>query len=201
MVGERGDEPVSERTRSEGRQLSGVPEEAVLTPLPKATPFDHGVVLLFYAGEDVLLSLLANRRALNAQRVLLQGHGSGELGGGGKQRAGSRSLEESKGAPPYDTTGGGESGGGYWSLGPSGRGVPLILMSRLATRDDVDAALREMRPSHLRPDMPLCHAKDLHVPKPFREARDGDHGVQVMDAAKREVFGLLQAGTFEIFDE
>ena len=35
----------------------------------------------------------------------------------------------------------------------------------------------------------------------FREARDGEHGVQIMDAAKREVFGLLEAGAFEIVDE
>ena len=84
MVGERGDERVPERTRSEGRQRSAVPEEAVSTPLPEATSFDHGVGLLSHAGEDVLLSLLANRRALNAQRVLLQGHGPGEQGGGGK---------------------------------------------------------------------------------------------------------------------
>ena len=74
-------------------------------------------------------------------------------------------------------------------------------MSRLATQEDIDAALREMRPSHLRPDMPLCLAKDLRVPKTLREARDGEHGVQFMDAAKREVFGLLEAGTFEIVDE
>ena len=201
MVGERGDERVPGRTRSEGRQLSAVPEEAVSTPLPEVTSFDHGVGFLSHAGEDVLLSLLANRRGLNAQRVLLQGHGSSELGGGGKQHAGSGGVEESKGDPPYDTTDGGESGGSYWSLGPSGRRLPLGLVSRLATREDVDAALREMRPSHLRPDMPLCHAKDLRVPKTFREARDGEHGVQFMDAAKREVFGLLEAGAFEIVDE
>ena len=178
-----------------------MPEEAVSTPLPEATSFDHGVGLLCHAREDVLLLLLANRGALNAKRVLLQGHGSGELGGGGKQHAGSRGVQESKGAPPYDTTGGGESGGNYWSLGPSGRGVPLSLVSRLTTREDVDAAFREMRPSHLRPDMPLCHAKDLLVPKTFREAHDGEHGAQFMDAAKREVFGLLEAGTFEIVDK
>ena len=79
--------------------------------------------------------------------------------------------------------------------------MPLGLVSRLATREDIDSALREMRPSHLRPDMPLCHAKDLRVPKTFREARDGKHGAQFMDAAKREVFGLLEAGAFEIVDE
>ena len=201
MMGERGDERVTGSTRSEGRQRLGVPEEAVSTPLPEATSFDHGVGLLSHAGEDVLLSLLANRRALNARRVLLQGHGSGELGGGGKQHAGSGGVEESKGAPPYDTTGEMESGGSYWSLGPSGRGVPLDLVSRLATPEDVDAALSEMRLSHLQPDMPLCHAKDLRVSKMCREAHDGEHGVQFMDAAKREVFGFLEAGVFEFVDE
>ena len=55
------------KTRSEGRQRLGVPEEAVSTPLPEATTFDHGVELLSHAREDVLLSLLANRRALNAK--------------------------------------------------------------------------------------------------------------------------------------
>ena len=50
MVGERGDERVPGRTRSEGRQLSVVPEEAVSTPLPEATSFGHGVGLLSHAG-------------------------------------------------------------------------------------------------------------------------------------------------------
>ena len=102
MVGERSDERVAGRIRSEGRQLSAVPGEAVSTPLPEVTSFEHGVGLLSHAGEDVLLSLLPNQRALNAQRMLLQGHGPGELGGGGKQRAGSGGVEESKGDPPYD---------------------------------------------------------------------------------------------------
>ena len=75
MVGERGAELVPGRTRSEGRQVSTVPDEAVSTPLPEATSFDHGVGRLSHAGS------------------------------GGE--------EESKGDPPYDTTGGGESWGSY----------------------------------------------------------------------------------------
>ena len=142
---------------------------------------------LISRGEDVLLSLLANRRALNAQRVLLQGHGPGELGGGGKQHAGSGGVEESKGAPPYDTTGGGGSGGSSWTLGPSGREVPLGYVSRLITREDFDAALRTMLPSHLRSDMPLFHVKDLRARNTFREASDGRHGVQFMYAGKYAV--------------
>ena len=83
-----------------------MPEEAVSTPLPEATSFDHGVGLLSHAGEEVLLWLLANRRALNAQRVLLQGHGSDKLRGGAKQHAGSGGVKERNGAPPHDTTSG-----------------------------------------------------------------------------------------------
>ena len=123
MVSERDDERVAGRIRSEGRQLSAVLEEAASTPQPEATSFDHGIGLLSHAREDVLLSLLANQRGLFAQRMLLQGHGPGELGGGEKQCAGSGVVDESKSDPPYDTTGGGESGGSYWSLGrpPGGR--------------------------------------------------------------------------------
>ena len=102
---------------------------------------------------------------------------------------------------PINITGGGESGGSYGSLGPSGRELPLGLVSRLTTRNDVDAAPREVRRPHMRIDMPLCHAKDLCVPKTFGEARDGEHGVQFMVAAKREVFGSLEAGAFEIVDD
>ena len=101
-----------------------MPEEAVPTPLPEATSFDHGVGLLFHAGEDVLLSLLANQRGLYAQRMLLQGHGPGELGDRDKQCAGSGGVKERKSDPPYDTHHGrGEIGGSCWSLGrpPGGR--------------------------------------------------------------------------------
>ena len=80
-------------------------------------------------------------------------------------------MEESKWAPPYDTMGGRGSGSSFWSLGPSRRGVPLGLVSRLATPEDIDGALPTMRPSYLRPDMPLCNDKDLRVTKTFREAR------------------------------
>ena len=95
---------------------------------------------------------------------------------------------------------GGRTGAAIGRLGRRG-GECRSALCRLATREDINATLREMRPSHLRPDMPLCHAKDLCVPKTFREARDGEHGVEFMDAARREVFGLLEAGAFEIVDE
>lgn len=110
-------------------------------------------------------------------------------------------VEECKGDPPNITPGGGDCVASGWSLGNLGSVVPLGLVARLATREDIDAALHEMRPPHLGPDMPLCQAKDLRVPKSFKEVYDGEHSVQFMDAAKREVFGLLEAGALEVVAE
>ena len=125
MVSERDDERVAERIRSEGRQLSAVLEEAASTPQPEATSFDHGIGLLSHAREDVLLSLLANQRGLFAQRMLLQGHGPGELGGGAKHRAGSGGMEE--------------SGGCYWSLGrPPGASSESVTLARHVSDNFVD---------------------------------------------------------------
>lgn len=81
-----------------------------------------------------------------------------------------------------------------WSLGPSVKGISLGLVARLALQDDIDAALRDVRPPHLPPDMPVCHVKGLRVHKMYREARNGDNGVQFKDAAKHEVFGCLREG-------
>lgn len=165
------------------------------TPLPVR---ETETALLSFAGEDVLLSMMRNQRALKAKRLLLA---AGEEGGGGEQPARMGGVEETKGDPPNVVDGGGDRGGNGWSLEPSGKGVPLGLVARMASREDIDSALHEMRPPHLRPDMPMCHAKDLRVPKSFSEARDGEHSEQFMDAAKREVFGLLEAGAFEVVGE
>ena len=55
---------------------------------------------------------------------------------------------------------------------------------------------------HVGPQVRRAHlAKSCVDILPRGEARDGEHGVQFMDAAKREVFGLLEAGAFEIVDE
>ena len=88
------------------------------------------------------------------------------------------------------------------AIGRLGRrgGEFRLALCRASPRGRMSMQL-EMRPSHLRPGMPLCHAKDLRVPKTFREARDGEHSVQFMDAAKREVFGMREAGAFEIVYE
>ena len=155
--------------------------------------------LLAQANEDVLLSMLDARRVMNGKTMLRPGlEGGGEKGGGGKQLARSGGVGESKGKLPEADTGEGGRMGNGWSIGPSERGVPLGLVARLATRDDFDSAMREMEPPLLRPDMPRCHAKDLRVPQTFKEAKQSEHSEQFMDAAKREVFGLLEADAFKI---
>ncbi|CAB1113202.1 unnamed protein product [Ectocarpus sp. CCAP 1310/34] len=143
--------------------------------------------LLAQANEDVLLSMLDARRVMNGKTMLRPGlEGGGEKGGGGEQLARSEGVGESTGKlPEVDTGEEGRMGNG-WSIGPSERGVPLGLVARLATRDDLDSAVREMEPPLLRPDMPRCHAKDLRVPQTFKEARQSEHSEQFMDAAKRE---------------
>ena len=59
------------------------------------------------------------------------------------------------------------------------------LVTRLATREDIDAALSEMETPLQRPDMPLCHASDLSVPKTFREAMKGDFVEHYHDAEEQ----------------
>lgn len=94
-----------------------------------------------------------------------------------------------------------ESAGEGWSVAPVGGGVPFSLVARLATREEIDTTLRDQRPPEQRPDMPLCHASDLRVPKTYAEAQRCDHSTQFMDAAKREIHGLLEAKTFEVVQE
>lgn len=202
QLGERGDRRIQGRTRGDARtiaqrELPAAQEEAVSTLLPQPSTRETDLGLLSLAGDDVLLPMLQNNRALKAKRTLLD---SGGLGGGGEQPDRTGGVEECKGDPSSIMHGGNCVASG-WSLGHSGSGVPLGLVARLASREDIDAALHEMRPPHLRPDMPLCHAKDLRVPKSFKEAYEGEHSVQFMDAAKREIFGLREAGAFEVVAE
>ena len=49
--------------------------------------------------------------------------------------------------------------------------------------------------------MPLCHARDLRVPKTYAEMERGENSVQFLDAVKREVNGLIEAGAFEAVDK
>lgn len=187
------------RTRAETRafeqqQLSTLSDEAVNTPLP---PSEISMGLLAQAGEEVLLSMLDAKRVLKGKPMIRPTlKETGEQGRGGEESTRQGGGEESY-SPKMDTGGEGRVESG-WSVGPSQRGIPLGLVTRLATRHDLDSALHEMEPPLLRPDMPRCHAKDLRVPQTYKEARDGEHGEQFMDAAKREVFGLLEAEAFKV---
>ena len=81
-----------------------------------------------------------------------------------------------------------------------GRGS-LGLLAHIPTVEDIDSALRDTEPPHIRPDMPLCHARDVRVPKSYAEMKRGENIVQFLDAIKREVHGLIEAGAFEVVDE
>ena len=183
-------------TLSEDRQFPTLSNEAVSTPLP---PSEMSMGLLAQANEDVLLSMLDARRVMNGKTMLRPGLEVDDgQGGGGEQRDRSGDAAGSKGSPPEVDTGEKGRVGYGWSVGPSERGVPLGLVVRLATRDDLDSAISEMEPPLLRPDMPRCHAKDLRVPQTFKEAKESVHSTQFMDATKREVFGLLEADAFKV---
>ena len=110
-------------------------------------------------------------------------------------------FEECKGAQSDVDPGGGEYGDGGCSSGFTGRRVSFGLLAHLATREDIDSALRDTEPPHIRPDMPLCHARDLRVPKTYAEMERGENSVQFLDAVKREVNGPIEAGAFEVVDE
>ncbi|CAB1113962.1 unnamed protein product [Ectocarpus sp. CCAP 1310/34] len=180
LLGEGGDPRIRGRTRAEARtiaqqqlsalsvdrQLPSLQDDAVTTPL---LPTEITMGLLAQANEDVLLSMLDARRVMNGKTMLRSGlKGGSEKGDRGEQLARSEGVVGSTGKlPEVDIGEEGRMGNG-WSIGPSERGVPLGLVARLATRDDLDSAVRETEPPLLRPDMPRCHAKDLRVPQTFK---------------------------------
>eukprot|EP00903_Cladosiphon_okamuranus_P007692 g7455.t1 len=215
QLGGQGDRRIPGRTRSNSRaiaqqqQLSTISEEGPLSPPPADSvetplpPEDVDMGLLAQVNEEVLRSMLNVRRVMQGKSIIEPdpgtGQGGGHRGGAGAQQTGHGSFEESKSEQPDAFLGGGERvDNAGWSVGPSSRGVPLGLVMRLASRQDIDAALDELEPPLLRPSMPRCHAKDLRVPKTFREAMQGPHAVEFADATKREVHGLLEAGAFEV---
>lgn len=154
--------------------LSPVPESAISSGLPPpSTPRDHhSMGLLALANGDVWATIQAvNSVAQHQQRA------AHELGG-----------EE-----PVEV-------GGGWSVGPAGRGVPLAMAVRFATRDDIESALRDEKPPLLRPDMPLRPVAELKIPKTYTEMLRNEHAGLFLDAMKREVFGLLEAKTFRVVE-
>ena len=106
----------------------------------------------------MLLSVLATHNVIDSEREM---PGVSEPG----------RLEDCKGAQPDDDPGGGEYGEGDCSSGFTGRRVSFGLLAPLATREDIDSALRDTEPPYIRPDMPLCHARDLRVPKSYAEMK------------------------------
>lgn len=155
--------------------LSPVPEGAISTDLPPpSSPRDHhSMGLLALANGDVWATIQAVNRAAQDQHAAAHEQGGEE--------------------EPVDV-------GGGWSVGPAGRGVPLAMAVRFATRDDIESALRDEKPPLVRPDMPLRPVNELDVPKSYTEMLRNEHSGLFRDAMKREVFGLLEAKTFRVVD-
>lgn len=170
------------------QQLAPLPEDAINTPLP---PPSGSHALISQLGRDCLLSMLMTHGAVDGERRQPATPDPGNLGG----------VEESKNLPPEDATGGSERSSGVCPAMPSGPRIGFSLLARLATRNDIEAALKDMRPPHLKPDMPLCHASDLRAPKSYEEMMRGQYSKQFLDAMKREVFGLIEAGAFEVVNK
>lgn len=73
----------------------------------------------------------------------------------------------------------------------------IAMVTLMASRGDINHALSEPRPPHQPPDLPHYQAKDLKTPKTHQEAMASEHGHLWMDSERREIFGVLDAGTFE----
>lgn len=156
-------------------------EEAINTPLPSESHDAHSMGLLALTNSDVWETIRSTQEAMFEERRRQ------EQGGDGKQEKG--------GEEEHLDLGDG------WSVGPSGSGIPMSLAMRFATRDEIDAAILELEPPLERPDMPLCQASELKVPKSFKEMLRSEHAPHFLDAQQREIHGVLQAKTFTPVDE
>ena len=78
-----------------------------------------------------------------------------------------------------------------------GRGIPCAFVAMLATRDDIDDTLDNQRPPYKLLDLLQCYASDLRVPGSYIEAMRSEHANLWKGSTGREVYGLLDAGTFE----
>lgn len=66
--------------------------------------------------------------------------------------------------------------------------VPRLLVAMLATREDIDSTIHNERPPEKRLDMPHCYARDIKVPKSYREARGTENARLWEDSMQSECF-------------
>ena len=155
------------RTRSDAVRFMEEQERQQQIRPTRSGALHHRVGLLSRMDKAGLISCMITRESINAGR---------------------RDLPQ----PPILGTldKGGEGAGGRV-------GLPCALATMFATREGVDAALRDQRPPDRRPDLPHCYASDLRVPRSYKEAIESEHGELWEDSVAREFSGLLDAGTFE----
>ena len=79
---------------------------------------------------------------------------------------------------------------------PGGGGM-CAFATRLATREGIDTTLTDQRSPYQLPGVTHCHASDLKVSWSWKEAMPLEHVHLSGDSSGLEVYGLLNAGTFE----
>lgn len=68
--------------------------------------------------------------------------------------------------------------------------MPMRHATRLAKLEEIEAAMREQRPMHVPPELPLCPAKDLKVPNGYMQAVNSEHGELGKGSMDREWHGI-----------
>ncbi|CAB1102832.1 unnamed protein product [Ectocarpus sp. CCAP 1310/34] len=181
----------------------------------------HSTGLISILDKNTLVSMLEAQSAMEEKHREPGGAGSGETGGAetGEQGGALAAVDLGAGGAGFSLacatllanrepggagsgeTGGAETGeqGGALAavdLGAGGAGFSLACATLLANRLDIDAMLRDQRPPEQRPDHPHCQASDLRIPKSYDEAMASEYRHLCGDSMKRELFELLEAGTF-----
>ncbi|CAB1101212.1 unnamed protein product [Ectocarpus sp. CCAP 1310/34] len=111
---------------------------------------------------------------------------------------GRKEIPSSAGGRDGAEPGGRERGG--TKTGGLREEVPFACATLLASREDIDRAMRDLDPPEVAPDLPQCYASDLRVPKTYREAVSSQHADLWIHSVEKEFRGLMEAGTFEEAD-
>ena len=151
-----------------------MPEEPPSSSAKNDRGLHHSSGLLWIIDKTVPISMLSTREVVDVGRR----KEPMSVGGRGKPSISAWSRERT---PP---------------AGGSG-GIPCAFAVVLANREGIDTTLGGQRPPYKPPDLPHCYASDLKVPRSHKEAMRSEHAHLWEDSTARELYGLLDAGTFE----
>lgn len=78
------------------------------------------------------------------------------------------------------------------------RGILFRDAKVLATKEEIEEALREDRPPRETPELPDCPVKELKTPTSYAQAMRSDQREIWEDSMAREFHGLKEAGTIDV---